>query len=98
MGLRWRKDAQAVLCETETEPALLAVLLTNLETAADGTVRPRLPFGMLGASIGHVCALPFAPGKHTWEGPTQFVKRAQSKCVGLAIRGEREVRADARAG
>jgi hypothetical protein len=40
-----------VLRKTETEPALLAFLLTNTETAADVTVGLRLPLGMLGASI-----------------------------------------------
>jgi hypothetical protein len=64
--------------------------LTNIDTTADGTVRPRLPLGMLGASIGYVRALPFAPNKHAWEGPTLSVKRAHSKCVGLVIRGERD--------
>jgi hypothetical protein len=78
--------------ETETDRALAAFLLTNTGTAADRTVRPRLPLSMLGASIGYVRAFPFALGEHTWEGPTLSVKRAQSRCVGLAIRDEREVR------
>jgi hypothetical protein len=73
-------------------------MLTNLEAAADVPVRLRLPLGMLRARMGHVRAFSFTPGEHAWEGPTLFVKRAQSKCGGLAVRGEREVRADARAG
>jgi hypothetical protein len=39
MGLRWRKEVQAVLHETEPDSPLLAFLLTNLETAADVIVR-----------------------------------------------------------
>jgi hypothetical protein len=88
-----------VLRESETDPALLACLLTQLETAAEITVRLRLPLCMLGASIGHVRVFPFAPGEHTWEGPTLSVMRAQSEVrSAIAIRGKREVRAYARAG
>jgi hypothetical protein len=39
LGLRWRKEVQAVLRETEPDPPLFAFLLTKLETAADVTVR-----------------------------------------------------------
>jgi hypothetical protein len=61
---------------------VLAFLLTNLESTAEGTVRFRLPLDILGTSIDHVGAFPFAPGAHTWEGPTLFIKGEKSKCAG----------------
>jgi hypothetical protein len=64
---------------------VLAFLLTNLESAAKGTVRFRLPLDILGTSIDHVGAFPFAPGAHIWEGPTLFIKGEKSKCARLTV-------------
>jgi hypothetical protein len=60
---------------------VLAWLLANLESTADGTVRFRIPLGILGASIGDIGAFPFTPGERTWGGPTLFVKGEKSECV-----------------
>jgi hypothetical protein len=64
---------------------VLAFVLTNIECTAEGTVRFQLPLDILGTSIDHVGAFPFAPGAHIWEGPTLFIEGENSKFVRLAV-------------
>jgi hypothetical protein len=58
---------------------VLAWLLANLESTADGSVRVRIPLGILGASICDIGAFPCAPGERAWKGPTLFVKGEKSE-------------------
>jgi hypothetical protein len=64
------------------DPAVLAFLLTNLESTAEGTVRFRLPLDIFGTSIDHVDAFPFAPCAHTWEDPTLCIKARRASARG----------------